>query len=112
MIASTDAGGASRCRAVASLLGAGLAIVDKRKVDSGASAMSVIGEVSGATVILYDDICDTGVSLCGAAEALKVAGATKVFGCATHPVLSAGALENVKNSCFETLFVSDTIPVT
>lgn len=73
--------------------------------------MNVIGDVDNCTVIIYDDICDTANSLCNAAAALKSRGATIVYGCVTHAVLSKNALENIKNSSFEKLYISDTIPV-
>lgn len=112
VIASTDAGGAGRCREVASHLNAGLVIIDKRRqVDNKAEVMNVIGNVEGCTVIIYDDICDTGGSLCNAAKALSDKGAVAVYGCVTHPVLSNNALERIRDSCFTELYVSNTIPV-
>jgi ribose-phosphate pyrophosphokinase len=88
-IVSPDAGGAERARAYAKRLGAGLAIVDKRRTDDGtAEVMNVIGDVDGRTCILQDDIIDTAGTIVKAATALKAAGAERVFACAVHGVLS------------------------
>ena len=112
IIVSPDAGGVERARALAKLLGCGLAIVDKRRdKPNEAQIMHLIGDVKGKTAILVDDIADTAGTLAQAANALKEKGATKVFGCITHPVLSGPAVERIQSSAIETLFVTDTIPL-
>jgi hypothetical protein len=59
-IVSPDAGGAERARAYAKRLDADLAIIDKRRSDDGtAEVMNVVGDVSGQTCIIQDDIIDT-----------------------------------------------------
>src|SRR5881296_2011864 len=59
-IVSPDAGGAERARAYAKRLDAELAIIDKRRSEDGsAEVMNVIGDVSGRTCIIQDDIIDT-----------------------------------------------------
>ena len=57
---SPDAGGAERARAYAKRLDAELAIIDKRRSDDGtAEVMNVVGDVTGRTCIIQDDIIDT-----------------------------------------------------
>ena len=74
-IVSPDAGGAERARAYAKRLDAELAIIDKRRTDDGtAEVMNVIGDVSGRTCILQDDIIDTAGTIVKAATALKANG--------------------------------------
>lgn len=110
IVSSTDAGGASRCRDLAAKFNVDIVIVDKRRPRPNVSeVMNVIGDVKGKNVVLYDDICDTGGSLCKAAQALKNAGAQKVYGCVTHAVLSNNAAELISKSCFEKLYFSDSI---
>ncbi len=110
-IVSPDAGGAERARAYAKRLGAELAIIDKRRGDSGAAeVMNVIGAVRGRTCILQDDIIDTGGTITKAAVALMNNGAERVFACAVHGVLSKPAMERVDASPLEKLVVTNTIP--
>ena len=93
-IVAPDAGGAERARAYAKRLGAGLAVVDKRRsAETGAAeVMNVIGDVEGRTCILQDDIVDTAGTMQKAASALANAGAKRVLASAVHGVLSGPAL--------------------
>ena len=71
MIVSPDVGGVVRARALATRLNVDLAIIDKRRERAGVSeVMNVIGDVRGRDCILADDICDSGGTLCNAADAL------------------------------------------
>lgn len=111
-IVSPDAGGAERARAYAKRLGAELAIIDKRRSSEtgAAEVMHVIGDVSGRTCIIQDDIIDTAGTIQKAAVALKDAGAERVLACAVHGVLSGPALERIEQAPIERLIVTDTIP--
>ncbi|MES2835805.1 MAG: ribose-phosphate pyrophosphokinase, partial [Pseudomonadota bacterium] len=67
VIVSPDVGGVVRARALASRLGADLAIVDKRRSGPGKSeVMNIIGDVEGRRCILFDDIVDSGGTLVNA----------------------------------------------
>jgi len=110
MIVSPDVGGVVRARNVASRIGANLAIVDKRRPRAGVSeVMNIIGDVSGQTCILIDDIVDSGGTLVNAAEALLKAGAKEVSAYITHGVLSEGASERISASKLKELVVTDSI---
>ena len=110
MIVSPDVGGVVRARALASRLGADLAIVDKRRSGPGQSeVMNIIGDVAGRRCILYDDIVDSAGTLCNAAKALMEHGATEVAAYVTHGVLSGGAVERVNDSVMKELVVTDSI---
>ncbi|RMF19714.1 MAG: ribose-phosphate diphosphokinase [Gammaproteobacteria bacterium] len=113
VVVSPDVGGVVRARAFAKRLNdADLAIIDKRRPQANvAQVMHIIGDVSGKTCILVDDIVDTAGTLCKAANALKEQGATKVLAYITHPVLSGPAIENIENSTLDELVVTDTIPL-
>jgi ribose-phosphate pyrophosphokinase len=112
VIVSPDAGGVERARAFAKRLGAGLAIVDKRReAPNEAKAMAVIGDVAGKNAIILDDMIDTGGTLTEAAGALLKKGARKVHACCTHPVLSGKAVERITNSGISSVLVTDTIPL-
>lgn len=112
IVVSPDAGGVERARAIAKVLKCGLAIVDKRRDRPGVSeVMNLIGDVTDKTAILVDDICDTAGTLTQAAKALKDQGAKRVIAAITHPVLSGPAIERIANSPLETIYVTDTIPL-
>ena len=64
MVVSPDVGGVARARELATRINAPLAIVDKRREKAGEVAeMTVIGDVTGKTCIIVDDICDTAGTL-------------------------------------------------
>ncbi len=113
MVVSPDIGGVVRARAIAKQLNeADLAIIDKRRPRAGeAQVMNLIGEVTGRTCLLVDDMVDTAGTLCKAADALKERGAAKVVAYCTHAVLSGNALENIRTSQLDELVVTDTIPL-
>jgi ribose-phosphate pyrophosphokinase len=113
IVVSPDVGGVVRARALAKRLGdADLAIIDKRRPRANISeVMHIIGDVSGRTCILVDDLVDTAGTLCHAASALKKHGAIKVVAYCTHAVLSGAAMSNLRNSELDELVVTDTIPL-
>src|SRR5215472_12351077 len=101
-IVSPDAGGVERARFFAKKIDAALAIVDKRRVEMDVTeVMQVIGDVKARTCLILDDIIDTAGTLCKTADALRNAGATAVYACATHPVLSGRAVDNIERSSLE-----------
>jgi ribose-phosphate pyrophosphokinase len=109
-LVSPDAGGAERARAYAKRLDAELAIIDKRRSDDGtAEVMNVVGDVTGRTCIIQDDIIDTGGTIVKAAHALKENGAERVLACAVHGVLSGAAIERIEAAPIEQLIITNTI---
>ena len=112
LVVSPDAGGTERARAMAKYYNCGLAIVDKRRDRPNESdVMNVIGDVRDKNCLLIDDICDTGGSLCKAAEALMEKGAKSVSAAITHAVLSGPAIERITHSVLKELVVTDSIPL-
>jgi ribose-phosphate pyrophosphokinase len=113
IVVSPDVGGVVRARALAKRLGdADLAIIDKRRPKANVSEiMHIIGDVSGRTCVLIDDLVDTAGTLCHAAAALKKHGAVKVVAYCTHAVLSGAAMKNLNSSELDELVVTDTIPL-
>ncbi|WP_417770696.1 ribose-phosphate pyrophosphokinase [Stappia sp.] len=110
MVVSPDVGGVARARELAKRIGAPLAIVDKRREKPGEVAeMTVIGDVSGKSCLIVDDICDTAGTLCKAAEVLIENGANEVHSYITHGVLSAPAVERITKSVMKSLVITDSI---
>ena len=112
VVVSPDVGGVVRARALAKQMGADLAIIDKRRPKANvAKVMNIIGDVTGRTCVIMDDMVDTANTLCEAAAALKSKGAIKVVAYCTHPVLSGSAVERINASELDELVVTDTIPL-
>jgi ribose-phosphate pyrophosphokinase len=113
MVVSPDVGGVVRARALAKRIDAPLAIVDKRRERPGESeVMNIIGDVSGRHCILFDDIVDSGGTLCNAADALMDKGAASVSAYITHGVLSGGAVARITASRIGELVITDSIQPT
>jgi ribose-phosphate pyrophosphokinase len=95
--------------------GTPLAFIHKTRdplVPNEAKANRVVGEVTGRTCVLVDDMIDTGGTIVKAAEALFEAGAAEVIVTATHAVLSGPAVDRLKNSRISEVVVTDTLPIT
>lgn len=112
VIVSPDVGGIKTARSYAKRFKAGLAIVDKRRInDQETEAMHIMGEVKDKNVIMVDDIVATAGSLSQASKALKAHGAKDIYAAITHPVLCGPAIERLRDSEIKELVVTDTIPV-
>jgi ribose-phosphate pyrophosphokinase len=110
LIVSPDVGGVVRALALARRLNAGLAIVDKRRQGPGVSEVAnIVGDVAGRRLIIFDDIVDSGTTLCSAAQSLVDAGAAEVSAYIIHGVLSGEAVERVNASVLKELVVTDSI---
>ncbi len=108
---SPDLGGVTRARNFAERIGAGIAIIDKkRSAPNVAEVMNLIGDVKNKTVIMVDDLIDTAGTICLGAEALLEHGAQAVYACCTHPVLSGAAYERLSQSPLKEVIVCNTIP--
>ncbi len=110
VVVSPDLGGVTRARDFANELGLSIAIIEKRRPRPNvAEVMNIIGTVEGKKCILIDDIIDTAGTICLAADALLEKGALKVYGCASHGVLSGPAIERIRDSKLEKFVITDTI---
>ena len=95
---------------MAKVLDTTIAIIDKRRPEPNkAEVMNIIGNITGKTCIIIDDMCDTCGTLTAGAQALINAGAEKVYAMCTHGVLSGPAIERINNSCIEELIITNTI---
>ncbi|MCI0341508.1 MAG: ribose-phosphate pyrophosphokinase [Planctomycetales bacterium] len=111
-VVGPDVGAIKMARAYSRRLGAGLAIVDKRRISGDEAVVyHVIGDVEGQTVLVVDDMIATGGSILEAAQILKSKGAGKIIVCATHPVLCGPAIERLRQAPVEEVVVTNTIPL-
>lgn len=113
VVISPDHNSVKGARNMAEKLKAQIAIVDKRGSDfaDNIAATSIIGDVKGRRCIIIDDMIDTGTMMTDAARALKAAGATDIYACATHAVMSKGAIEALSDDNIKQVIVTDSIVV-
>ena len=112
VIVSPDHGSVTRARNMAEYLNCPIAIVDKRRPEPNKSEiMNIIGNIEGKNCIIIDDMIDTAGTITNAANAIKDLGATAVYACATHPVLSGPAVERIEKSSIEELVLLNTTPI-
>jgi ribose-phosphate pyrophosphokinase len=112
VVVSPDVGGIKMAQAYAQVLGAGLAIVAKRRKSSTeVEALNVIGDVDGCNVLLVDDLTETAGTLTSAASILKQFGAKKIYAGVSHAVLGDLALERLRDSHIEELITTNSVPV-
>jgi ribose-phosphate pyrophosphokinase len=112
VVVSPDAGGVERARAFSKRLGAGLAIIDKRRPAPNVSEiMNIVGDVRGKKTVIVDDIIDTAGTLTNAAHAIINAGAQSVSACASHAVFSGKAVQRIADSPLSHVVVTNTIPL-
>ncbi|EKK20118.1 Ribose-phosphate pyrophosphokinase [Fructilactobacillus florum 8D] len=110
VVVSPDHGGVTRARALAEFLGAPIAIIDKRRPKANvAKIMNIIGDVSQKRAIMIDDMIDTAGTITKGAAALIENGATEVYACCTHPVLSGPAIDRLDASPLKQVVVTDSI---
>ena len=110
IIVSPDVGSVNRARKVAERLNCPMAIIDKRRPKANVmEVMNIIGNVEGKKCLLVDDMIDTGGTIVQGAQALVDAGATNIYACCSHAVLSGPAIERIQNSPIEELVMLDTI---
>ena len=110
-IAAPDMGGAKRANVYARELMCPVVICHKtRERANVVSSITAIGEIEGKDIIIVDDMIDTAGTLCKAAEVLMQRGASSVRACATHGLLSGGAVERIHDSALQEVFITDTVP--
>lgn len=111
VVVAIDIDISKRARNMAELLGAPLAIIEKRSLGNHdkTKVLNIIGDVEGRTAITFDDEVDTGGSLLSVVEILKNAGAAEIYACVTHGVLSGNAAKKILRIPLAELALTDTI---
>lgn len=114
-IVGPDAGSAETARAYAKRLGVGWCLVDKEREEAGKiKEMTLIGDARGCVAIIVDDMIDTAGTITKAAKMLidpEQGGATAVYVCSPHAVLSGPAVDRIIDSVIEGVVVSNSIPL-
>jgi ribose-phosphate pyrophosphokinase len=111
VVVSPDAGGIKRAQQFAAALKSRMAVVTKHRAGADAAVTeSVLGDVSGQSCLIVDDMASTGRTMAGAATALVQAGARSVDAIFTHAVMAPGAWERLLESPIKRFAVSDTLP--
>jgi ribose-phosphate pyrophosphokinase len=115
VVVSPDAGRIRVAEQWAKRLGGrGLAFIHKSRdprTPNKAVAKRVIGDVSGKTCILVDDMIDTAGTIVQAVDALRNNGAESVVVVTTHPILSDPATERLRTSGVREVVCTNTLPV-
>jgi ribose-phosphate pyrophosphokinase len=111
VVVSPDVGGMKMASAYSQMLGAGLAIVVKRRLSAtDIEAQFIVGEVAGKDILLVDDITETAGTLVAAAQILKNAGAKRIFAGVSHAVLNDIGIERLKKSEIAELITTNSVP--
>ena len=98
VVVSPDVGGMERARRYAERMHADLAALSKERDYSRPNEVirsTLIGDVSGRSVLLLDDIIDTAGSVVAAIDELKSHGATDITVACAHPLLSGPAWDRL-----------------
>jgi ribose-phosphate pyrophosphokinase len=110
-LVSPDVGNVKMASKYASLLGADFAIIDKRrKSGSEVESSTIVGDVSGKTVLMVDDMISTAGTICEASKLVKEHGARDVIAGCSHAVLVGLAMERLAEAPISRIYATDTIP--
>lgn len=112
VVLAPDVGSIPMARSYAQLLGASLAIIDKRRPEPNKSeVMHVIGDLDNRDVLIIDDLVDTAGTMTTAAEVSREKGAKSIYAMAGHCVMSGPAVKRVMDSPIKQLTVTNTLKI-
>ncbi|QKS71183.1 ribose-phosphate pyrophosphokinase [Paenalkalicoccus suaedae] len=111
VVVAPENAGTVRARRLANLLDAPIAFIDKQRKDDPDSVqgINIIGDIVGKQAIIIDDMIDTARTMTSGANALKQLGATAVYACCTHGVLSEPAVSRIRESDLEEVVMTNSI---
>ncbi|MDB6053400.1 MAG: ribose-phosphate pyrophosphokinae [Verrucomicrobiales bacterium] len=110
VVVSPDVGGLKMAHAYSQVLGAGLAIVAKRRKNATEiESMTVIGEIKGNNILMVDDLTETAGTLTTASALLKKEGAKTIYACVSHAILNDLGIERLRKSNIDELITTDTV---
>lgn len=112
ILVSPDAGGAKRVASLADKLDLNFALIHKeRQKANEVSRMVLVGDVTGKSCLLIDDMADTCGTLVKASETLLEHGAKEVLAIVTHGIFSGSAEQKLNNSRLSRIVCTNTVPV-
>ena len=112
VVISPDVGGMKMAAAYASILGASLGMVWKKRTSATTvESISIVGEIAGKHVLIVDDITETAGTLVNAAKLMRENGAISVRAAVSHSLLSPVAYERLAQGHIDELITTNTIPV-
>ena len=88
--------------------GAGPTDIDKLSLLTGGSKQIAL---SGADVIIVDDLVDSAGTICKLAHRLKNSGARRVYVCASHGIFSHDGMRKIDKSEIDQVVVTNTLPL-
>lgn len=113
VVISPDEGGILRSKHLAKLLSAEMVIISKLREEIGEEKKCIMkigsGEVKGKNCVIFDDIIDSGETICKAYELLMQNGAKSVSVFVTHGVFSKNSIEKIEKLNFANFYITDTI---
>lgn len=115
VVASPDSGGIKRTEQFRQALErqlrhpVGSALIEKHREQATLTGTHLVGDVSGRTAIIFDDLISTGQTLIHAGHACRKAGATRLFAAATHGLFTTGR-QLFDTSLFERIVIADSVP--
>lgn len=111
VVVAADLGFAKKARNVAEVLNVSVAFIEKRRTGAEAHDISVIGEVRDKNVLIVDDECDQGTTMCEGARIVREFGAKDVYACFVHPTFSRNAVQNLAAAGFKEIVCTNTQPI-
>jgi ribose-phosphate pyrophosphokinase len=100
-----------RATSIADALDLGFALIHKERArPNEVSKMVLVGDVTGKTAIIVDDMADTCGTLCKAADVVIQHGAKAALAIVTHGILSGNAIQALNNSKLKHIVVTNTVP--
>lgn len=113
VVVSPDMGGKSRSERFATEAKLPVVYLDKKRDPSTGSVniTGIHGDVNGKTVIVFDDIINTGATAIKVSEFVKCHGATTVYFLATHAVLAGDAASELEESSIDRCIVTNSIAI-
>ncbi len=114
-VVSPDVGGIKRVQQLRDLLHRTLrgnvttAFMDKQRSAGVVSGETLVGDVRGRQVLIYDDLISTGTTVTRAVQACRKAGAQAVHVAATHAVFTEAAHQLFGRDHADSVIITDSV---
>jgi len=112
VLVSPDVGNMKFGNEFASRIGGELAVIHKKRLTGDSTvAVSIVGDVRGKKVMMFDDMITTAGTVCEAAKLVREHGAEEVYVGATHGVFAGPAVDRLAAAELNEVVVSDTVEI-